>query len=383
MRVIESRSECLRPLWAEVDLSAVAYNLNLVRQMVGPEVQIMAIVKANGYGHGSVEASKKLLSSGANWLGVASPEEGIVLRQAGIIAPILVLGAFIPGQEEMLLKYNLTPTVCHEEAAQVLSQAAQLFARKIALHVKVDTGMGRLGFLPEQVVPVLKRIKEYPGVVVQGLFSHLSSADEEDRSHTRLQIERFKQLAAKLREVHLLPQLLHMANSAGILKYPEAYFNMVRPGVMLYGMSPLAAPLPNRIKLRPVLTWKATVNSVKRVPANTGVSYGQTYHTKRETTLAVIPVGYADGYSRLLTDKAEVLLKGWRCPVVGRICMDQCVIDVGDLPVQIGDEVTIIGRDGNHEILAAELAEKMGTINYEITCAISERVPRIYKGKME
>ena len=381
MRVLENKTECYRPLWAEIDLSAIAHNLHQIKQLVAPDVMIMAIVKANGYGHGAVEVSKKLLSSGANWLGVASPEEGIALRQAGIIAPILVLGAFLPGQQEAMIKYNLTPTICHEHAAQVLSQAAQLCGKKISVHIKVDTGMGRLGFLPEQVIPVLKRIKEYPGLIVQGLFSHLATADEEDRRYTLMQIERFRSIVSKLEEIQLLPPILHMANSAGILNYPESHWNMVRPGVVLYGMSPLIGPLPSRIKLKPALSLKTAIISVKRVPAGTAVSYGRTYHTSRETTLAVIPIGYADGYSRLLSDKAEVLFKGWRCPVVGRICMDQCVIELGDLPAQIGDEVTIIGRDGHQEITVNELAVKLGTINYEITCAISERVPRIYKGK--
>lgn len=370
-------AEMIRPVWAEIDRAAIRHNMGEIKRFVGPEVAVMAVVKAEGYGHGALAVAREALGSGAAWLGVSLPEEGIALRRAGITAPILV---FAPLQTEFaaqVLENDLTTTLCIPEAAVRLAEAARQTGRIPRAHLKVDTGMGRVGVRPEEAVAFLERVKDC-GIAVTGVYSHLATADETDKSYALQQVKTFATVVAALKNANLAPECIHLANSAAIIDLPEAHFNMVRPGIILYGLYPSAEVRRERLRLQNALSLKSRVVFVKRVPAGTGISYGQRYHTGRETTVATVPIGYADGWTRLLSHKAQALIHGKKFPVVGTICMDQCMIDVGDEPVALGDEVVLIGRQGEAEISADDVARQLGTINYEITCMLSERVPRIY-----
>ena len=369
----------IRPVWAEVDLDAVRHNVGEVRRLVGPKTKIMAVVKADGYGHGAVPVARAALAAGAEWLGVSLPEEGIALRRAGITAPVLVLGPLQPAQVEPVLKYGLTPTVCHLEAAEALSAAAG--GRRVGIHVKVDTGMGRIGLMPEEVLPFIRRVCALPGIELGGVFSHLARADERDKSHALGQLRIFEEVCAALRAAGIDPGIRHLANSAATIELPQAHLDMVRTGIMIYGLRPSAEVDLSRVELRPALSLHARVVFVKRVPAGTGISYGHIYHTKAPATIATLPIGYADGWTRLLSGKAEVLIGGRRYPMVGRICMDQAMVDLGDDETSLGAEAVLIGRQGDEAITADEVAEKLGTINYEVVCMIGDRVPRVYRGR--
>jgi alanine racemase len=370
--------EVIRPVWAEIDLEAIRYNLAGIRRLVGPEVEIMAVVKAEAYGHGAIEIARTVINNGASWLGVSLPEEGIALRKAGIKTPILVFEPLQSGQTFVFLEYDLTATVCIPEIVAILGKDA-LKAGKIAqVHVKVDTGMGRVGVKVSEAAAFIREINELSGIKVNGLYSHLATADERDKNYATKQIKAFSDLARTLKMDGLLPEKVHLANSAAIIDLPEAYFNMVRPGIMLYGLYPSAQVHREKISLKPAMSLKTKSVFVKRVPENTGISYGLRYHTRKETTIVTIPIGYADGWSRLLAHKAEALIGGKRFPIVGTICMDQCMIDVGDEPVELGQEIVLIGEQGCEKITADIIADHLGTINYEVTCMISSRVPRIY-----
>jgi alanine racemase len=368
----------IRPVWAEIDLAALRYNLAEIRRVIGPGVDIMAVVKAEGYGHGATEIAKTACEWGAGWLGVALPEEGIALRRAGITAPILVFAVLQADQAEVFLKYNLTPTVCLIEPVVALSREAVKAGRTVSVHLKVDTGMGRVGVAYREAAKVLKTLAVIPGIKVEGVYSHLATADHADKDYARIQIRRFGEMVETLKSQSLLPERLHLANSAATIELPQAYYSMVRPGIILYGLYPSDEVDRSKIALKPVLSLKTKVIYWKRVKAGTGISYGQKYHTAKDTTIVTLPVGYADGWSRMLSHKAEALIGGKRYPVVGTICMDQCMVDVGDEPVEIGTEVVLIGSQGKECITADEIAARLGTINYEVTCMISDRVPRVY-----
>ncbi|HPT86389.1 MAG TPA: alanine racemase [Bacillota bacterium] len=370
----------IRPVWAEIDLQALRHNLHEVRRLVGPEVEIMAVVKAEAYGHGAVKVAQTAIENGASWLGVSLPEEGIVLRKAGFTVPILVFEALQPEQVDAFIDYDLTATVCILDSAIALSRAALKAGKTAALHVKVDTGMGRVGVCYSDALKIVKGIAKLPAIQTTGIYSHLATADQENKDFANLQIKRFTKVVSELREAGLLPGKVHLANSAAIIDLPASYFNMVRPGIMLYGMKPSSEmSLSGKVDLQPVLSLKTKVIFVKRVPAQTGISYGHCYRTKKETTIVTIPIGYGDGWSRRLTNQAEAIIGGKKYPVVGAICMDQCMIDVGDDPVELGASVTLIGKDGEAEITVDSIAETLGTINYEITCMLGSRVPRVYK----
>jgi alanine racemase len=368
----------IRPVWAEIDLAALRYNLTELRRVIGPGVDIMAVVKAEGYGHGATEIAKAACEWGVNWLGVALPEEGIALRRAGITAPILVFAVLQADQADVFLKYDLTPTVCLIEPVVALSREAVKAGRTVSVHLKVDTGMGRVGVSYREAAQVVKILEVIPGIKVEGVYSHLATADHADKEYARVQIQRFEAMAGNLKSQGLLPERLHLANSAAALELPQAYYSMVRPGIILYGLYPSAEVDRSKISLKPVLSLKTKVIYWKRVKAGTGISYGQKYHTAKDTTIVTLPVGYADGWSRMLSHKADALIGGKRHPVVGTICMDQCMVDVGDDPVEIGTEAVLIGSQGKECITADEIAAKLGTINYEVTCMISDRVPRVY-----
>ncbi|HEX6970728.1 MAG TPA: alanine racemase [Limnochordia bacterium] len=369
-----------RPVWAEVDLTAIRENAAILRALAHPAT-LMAVVKADGYGHGAVAAAQAALSAGASWCGVATPDEGLALARAGIKAPILVLGAFVPGQEEPFCATPLRATVVDRAGAEALSRAGVRIGRPLPVHLKVDTGMGRLGVPFADAPDLAAEIAALPGIRLEGLYTHLATADEADDSWMREQLSRFARVEEACRRLGAAPRWVHALNSAGLLRVPAKKGQMVRAGLSLYGLFPSeVVAVPDRAPLRPAMSWKARVVSTKRVPAGTGISYGLTYATTRETTIAALPVGYADGYSRRLSGRAHVLIRGERFPVVGAICMDQCLVDVGDAPVAIGDEVVLLGRQGSAVIDADELAEWMGTISYEVLCTIGARVPRIYRG---
>ncbi len=370
--------DIIRPVWVEIDLNAVRHNFTETRRLTGPTVEIMAVVKAEAYGHGVVKIAQTLLQSGADRLGVALPEEGIALRKAGITAPILVFSPLQTDQAEIMVRFDLTPTICMLEPAVALSRMAAAAGKEVPFHVKIDTGMNRIGIPANEGIVFIKKMQPLPGIVFEGIFSHLATADELDKEYARLQMKTFNKVIVDLKTEGLLPSKAHLANSAGIIDLPLAYYNLVRPGLILYGMYPSSEVKIDKIRLQPAFSLKTKVVFKKRVPQGSAISYGRKYLTPAETTIATLPIGYADGWSRRLSGKAEALISGKRFPIVGSICMDLCMVDVGDEPVEIGQEVVLIGSQGTERITAEEIGAHLGTINYEVTCMISDRVPRRY-----
>jgi len=371
----------IRPVWAEVDLEAIRENIRQIRRFTargGKAPEIMAVVKAEAYGHGAVATARAALEAGATRLGVAMPEEGILLREAGIDCPILVFTPLLPDQAEAFLEYGLTPTIAGEEGARALSAATGRHGRKARVHIKVDTGMGRVGVPPAEAPGLARKVAALPNLEVEGVYSHFATADEADLSFAYHQLDLFKEVLKNLEEAGVKIPLRHIANSGAIINLPESYFDLVRPGIIIYGLYPSEETPRDRLPLKPALSLKARVIQVKRVPPGTGISYGQIYHTQKATNIVTLPLGYADGWSRLLSGKARVLLKGKSFPLVGRVCMDQCMADVGDLEVEPGEEAVLIGRQGEEEISADEVAGLLGTINYEVVCMLSDRVPRVW-----
>jgi alanine racemase len=365
-----------RPTWLEVDLEAIAHNVRRVAEIVGPEVGVLAVLKADGYGHGSIRVARTALNNGACYLGVASINEGALLRHTGISAPILVLGFTPAWQARELVLNGLSATVFNLDVPQALSQAGRELNRRVAVHVKVDTGMGRLGLLPDEVVPFVHSLKALPQLTLEGIFTHFSVADS-DPDYTRWQIHRFRQVLGALREAGIEIPLAHAANSAAILSLPESHFRMVRLGLAMYGLHP-SPQVHCPPDFRPALAFKTQVAQVKTLPPGSYVSYGNTYQTGGEQRIAVIPVGYADGFRRAPRHWGEVLVRGRRAPIVGRVCMDQTMIDVTAIPeVRQGDEVVLIGEQGQERITAEDVAQRLGTINYEVVSEILARVPRV------
>lgn len=366
-----------RPTAAFIDLAALSHNFQeVLRRAEGRKV--LAVVKARAYGHGAPEVSRRLLTLGADMLGVALVEEGAELRAAGIGAPVLVMGAVFPDQAERIAELSLTPIVYSVKLAEALSQAARRRGKTVNVHIKIDTGMGRIGLAPEDAADAIARVFKLPGLSVEGLMTHFADADLADKQFASKQMERFEALMKTLDARGLSIPLRHAANSAAVLDYRRALFTMVRPGLMLYGYSPLEAR-PGDADVRPVLSLVTRIAFVKTVPAGAPISYGRTFVTKRESRIATIPIGYADGFSRALSNRGEALVRGTRVPVAGRVCMDMTMLDVTGVPgVSEGDDVVLIGRQGNEEITADDLAAKTGTIAYEVLCGISSRVPRVY-----
>ena len=366
-----------RPTVAVVDLSALTHNYQeAVRRAVGRK--IIAVVKADAYGHGAVAVSRHLLELGADMLGVALVEEGRELRQAGIIAPIVVMGALFPGQTEAIVEHSLTPVVFDKVFARALSLVARKRGISVAVHVKIDTGMGRIGLSPEDAPAFIKELKTYGGLSVQGLMTHFADADLCDKAFAAQQMDRFETLIKTLEADGSAVPHRHAANSAALLDYGRAFFTAVRPGLMMYGYNPLEEQ-KGTIDLRPALSLKTRIAFIKKVPAGDPISYGRTFVTKQASVIATLPIGYADGYSRGLSNKGEALVRGVRVPLVGRVCMDMCMLDITAVPdAQTGDEVVLIGQQGQERITADDIAAKTGTIAYEVLCGITNRVPRIY-----
>jgi alanine racemase len=365
-----------RPTWLEVDLDAIAHNVRRVVEMVGPAVTVLAVLKADGYGHGALRVARTALNNGAGYLGVASINEGAVLRRAGIAAPILVLGYTPAWQARELVLHELSATVFNLEVARALGRAAAELDSQIRVHIKVDTGMGRLGLQPDEVVPFALDLQSMPNLSMEGIFTHFSVADS-DPAYTRWQNERFEGVLQALARVGVGFPLVHAANSAAILSLPETHFTMVRLGIAMYGLQP-SSQVPCPPDFRPALSFKTQVAQVKLLPGGSYVSYGNTYQTTGDQRIAVIPVGYADGFRRSPRHWGEVLVRGQRAPIVGRVCMDQTMIDVTAIPnVRQGDEVILIGEQGDQRITAEDVAERLGTINYEVVSEILARVPRV------
>jgi alanine racemase len=367
-----------RPTFSLIDLDALRWNFRQIRAKVGADVKILAMVKANGYGHGAPRIAKALAAEGSDAFGVATVEEGIELRGAGIRAPILVVAGAYPEQLDLFMENKLTPVVHDAESLVRLDDGAKKRGTTLKVHLKIDTGMGRIGFLPAALPSWLPLLKRSHALEIEGVFSHFSHADNVAGDYTRNQLELFRDLVERLRAAGNSPALIHLANSAATITLPEAYFNMVRPGLMLYGVYP-SLDMASQVSLQPVLSWKSRILQLKKVPAGASISYGRTFIAKRESVIATVPVGYADGYSRLLSNRGAMLVKGKRAPVAGRVCMDLTMIDVTDIgEVEQGDEVVLLGRQGNAVISADEMAAWSNTISYEILTSIGARVPRIY-----
>lgn len=369
----------LRPVWAEVDLDKLAHNMREIRRNARSK-DIIAVIKADGYGHGALDIAPTLLENGATRIGVAVLNEAIELKRGGIEAPVMVLGFTPPSLVDMLLRYDIEQTVYSYDLAKEISQLAVKKSKIAKVHIALDTGMGRIGFLPDkESLEEVYKISKLPNIIIEGLFSHFSSADEEDKGYTNLQLERYTDFYNKLLEKGVKVNIRHIANSAAIIDMPNCHFEAVRPGIILYGYYPSEQVLKEKIDLKPVMSLKTNIVHIKNLPAGEYISYGRKYQTSRESIIATLPVGYADGYTRLLFNKARVIINGKFVPVIGRICMDQCMIDVTDVEnVKVGDEVVLMGEQGDLKFTADHIAELIGTINYEVTCMISKRVPRVY-----
>ena len=366
--------------YAKIDLNSVLHNINEIKKRIGQSVKIMAIIKANGYGHGATVLGD-FLKNEVDYYGVATIEEAMELREYGIELPILILGYTSPSQYLKIVENNITQTVYTMEMAEEMSKAGAMCGKKAKIHIALDTGMTRIGFQVDGAgILEIEEILTLSNLMVEGLFTHFACADEVDKSYSKLQIDRYDNFVRLLEQKGIHIPIKHMCNSAGIMEFDHHRFDMVRSGIITYGLYPSEDVNKNAIRLKPALEWKTHVVNVKTVDAGYGVSYGITYITKNKTKIATLSVGYADGYSRALSSKARVLIHGEYAPIIGRICMDQMMIDVTHIDnAEIEDEVTLVGKDGNHIISIEELANMAGSFNYEFACGIGNRVSRIYK----
>lgn len=376
-----------RPTWLEIDLAALHNNVRLLRNHIGNDRTLFAVVKANAYGHGASIIAPAALAAGADRLAVAAVNEGIELRQAGILAPILVMG-YTPGwQAEALLRYNLTAVLYDLDIAHHFDATARATGERITVHVKIDTGMRRLGLLPDDAVPFFNALAQMPGLDMEGLYTHFSTADDADKAYTQIQLARLETILAALAHQGQRPRLIHSANSAATLTVTNSHFNAVRCGISLYGLHPSpTSPLP--AGFRPVMRWVARVAQVKALAKGDAVSYGNTYIADRPRTIAVIPVGYADGFPRSPRTWGSVLIDGQFAPIRGRVCMDQSMVDVTEIlekggSVHAGDEVVLIGAQGQSTLTAEDVATRLETINYEVVSRLMARLPRIAMNREE
>jgi alanine racemase len=373
-----------RPTWAEIHLENLAANFRQIKGIVSPAARVMAIVKADAYGHGAVESARRLAREGADWFGVAIPEEGIQLRAAGITQPILSLGGFWPAQAAACLQQRLTPVVYRLDMIESVNQAASDAGVVADVHVKIDTGMGRLGIRFDELTNFVSKLDRFRNVRIDGLMSHLAAADDTScQPLTRDQINRFDEAAGVFRQAGYHPTYLHLSNSAGIYGHREAWGNIVRPGGVLYGLWRDVLPLTiSDPKLTPVMSLHSRISMLKWVPPGETIGYGCTFEASRKSLIATLPIGYHDGYRRALSNRANVIVRGTYAPVVGRISMDLTLIDVTNVSgVELGDKVTLLGWDRDNvgsNISAEDLARIAGTLSYEVTCGIGERVPRLY-----
>ncbi|MBI4729721.1 MAG: alanine racemase [Acidobacteria bacterium] len=368
-----------RPAWIETDLGAIRRNVERIRARLSPGTGYLAVVKANAYGHGDVPVARAAIEAGASWLGVALVDEGIRLREAGTDTPVLLLHEPPPERADDVLAHDLTPSVFTEAGVAALGAAAERAGRATGVHLKVDTGLNRLGCPPWMLDSLAAALGKEPRLDVEAVFSHFAFADDPGNPFIGEQMRRFDDACARLEQLGVRPRVRHLANSAATLTRRDAHLDLVRVGIATYGLAP-GPGLAGIVELEPALSLHARVAMVKRVPAGEGISYGLRYRLRRPSTVATIPLGYADGWSRALSGKAQVLIGGRRYPAVGTVCMDSFVVDLGEDGCDVGDEAVLIGRQGAERIGAEELAEAIGTINYEIVAGLSARLPRIAHG---
>ncbi len=369
----------IRPIWEEINLDNLAHNMREIRRISNAQ-EIFPAIKADAYGHGAIESANVLLENGADGFSVAVISEAVELRKAGIGAPILILGFTSPTLINEVIKYDIQQTVYSLDYAKTLSEAANEKNKIIKIHICIDTGMGRIGFLPDdKSIEDVYKISKLPNISIEGIFSHFSSADEFDKNYTYNQLNKFNEFYDNLIKKGLIIRRRHISNSASIIDLSNLDFEAVRPGIILYGYYPSIEVNKDKIDIKPVMELKTNVVHIKEVPKGSYIGYGRKYKTKKKSLIATLPVGYADGYTRMLFNKGKVIVKEEYAPVAGKICMDQCMIDVTHInDVKVGDEVVLIGRKNDKKIDADDIAEWIGTINYEVLCMISKRVPRIY-----
>jgi alanine racemase len=374
--------DAIRAAWAEINITNLDFNIKNIKEKVGPNKKITGIIKADGYGHGSVKVATVLRANGIDSFGVATLSEAIRLREAGfVLEEIIVLGLTPDPYVDVIIEHRLTPVVCSFKNAEAISKAAAKAGIVINGFIAADTGMGRIGYNPEDPASIedVKMIANLPNFKIQGLFSHFSTADAEDKTYSAVQEQRFAVFYKRLVEAGVELPCRTLSNSAATMEIASAHYDMVRPGIVLYGCYPSNEVDKNQLALKPVMSVKANIVHLKKVPAGTSISYGRKYTTTQDSLIATIPLGYADGFPRPYSGKGKVIVNGVYAPIAGNICMDQCMIDVTHVPyVKLGDEVTIMGSDGICEILADDIAEATGTINYEIVCAFGQRLPKVY-----
>lgn len=375
----------MRPVWAEIDLDAIKFNIENIKK-ISKEREVVAVVKADAYGHGAVDIIPTLLENGASRLAVAMISEALELRNNNIDAPIMILGYTPLEYGKELIENDIEQTVYDLDYAKRLSEVAESLGKKAKIHIAIDTGMGRIGFLPgEKTVSIIEEIVNLKGIDTIGMFTHFATADEEDKTYTYEQFSKITSIIDALKEKKIEIPFKHVSNSGAIMDMPETFLEGVRAGIIIYGYYPSDEVEKNNLPLKRVLTLKTKVSHVKELEKNMYISYGRTFKTSRKSIIATIPVGYADGYSRLLSGKAKVIINGKAASVVGRICMDQCMVDVTDIgEVKVGDEVILLGEQDGIKYDADDMAKDMGTINYEIICMLKQRIPRVYlkKGKV-
>jgi len=376
-----AKGEISFPSWAEINLDAIEANVKNIKAFIGDKVELIAVVKANAYGHGVIPVAQVVLEAGASRLAVARVTEGIKLRQAGIKAPILVMNYISLAEVPLAVQHDLTPTLITLEQAKAFSHEATKAGKRLPVHIKVDTGMGRFGLLPEEVEGFVKEVASLPGLALEGLYTHFSVADETSQDstlYTFKQFETFMDVAERLERAGFHFPLKHACNSAATIRFPQMHLQAVRVGIIIYGLRPsqeVEPPFP----LTPALSLKSRVARVRTLPPGFPISYGRTYVTSRPTKVALVPVGYGDGYHRLASNRGFVLIRGVRVPIVGRICMDQFVVDVSEVDgVAVEDEVVLIGEQGGERIGAEEVARWVETINYEVVASLTSRIPRVY-----
>lgn len=369
----------LRPVWAEIQLDKLANNMREIRR-VSKSKDIIAVVKADAYGHGALDVAPVFLENGANRLAVAVISEAVELRRGGIECPIMILGFTPPNLIDNLLRYDIEQTVYSYDFAEEISKMAVKSNKIAKIHIALDTGMGRIGFLPEEnSVEQVYKISKLPNIIIEGIFSHFSAADEKDKEYTYKQLEHFNWFYNKLKDKGVNINIRHIANSAGIIDLPETHFEAVRPGIIQYGYYPSEEVSKDKINIKPAMQLKTNVVHIKKIPAGEYIGYGRKFKTTKDSVIATLPVGYADGYTRLLFAKGKVIINNKFAPVVGRICMDQCMIDITDVEdVKVGTDVILIGETEEIKFNAEDAAEILGTISYEVVCMISKRVPRVY-----
>lgn len=369
----------LRPVWAEINLDSLKHNMKEIKKVVKKDTIVCAVIKADGYGHGAAEIAKTLLENGADRIAVATLGEAVQLRKAGYTVPIMVLGYTPEDQGQVVLEHNIIQTVYSYDQALAFSNIAKESNKDMVLHLKLDTGMSRLGFRPnEQSIEDIKELCKLPNLMVEGIFTHFAAADDKNKEYTYKQFNTFMDFVSRLEEEGCKIPIKHVSNSAAIIDLPEMNLDMVRPGIILYGLYPSDEVHKDRIHLKQVMQLKAKVSHVKTLPKECGISYGLKYTTQCDEQIITIPIGYADGYTRMLSGKAEIIAKGKKIPIVGRICMDQCMANATGIDIKPGDEVVLYSSDRESGLTIDDIANKLGTINYEIVCMLGKRVPRVY-----